>query len=87
VISIPTANEVETTKARITDIFPCPLINPTISGKLARWQGLKIMLSIPQTKEALNAIRGELSTACESVINNGSNIFCLRVQMGTVRKE
>jgi hypothetical protein len=60
---IPVENSKETMNARFVEIFPCPLMNPIISGMLAIWQGLKTMLSMPQTKEAPIAISGALSIA------------------------
>ena len=49
VMRMPTANTVATPKARAVVVRPWPMINPTISGMLDRWQGLRTMLRTPHT--------------------------------------
>ena len=39
---------------------------------LDRWQGLRIMLKMPHTKDAASAIAGAPSTACESLMKSCS---------------
>jgi len=63
VIKMPKANSVEIQKARRVDIRPWPLINPTISGMLARWQGLRMTLRMPQINDAGSAINQAPSKA------------------------
>jgi hypothetical protein len=38
--------------ARAVLTRPCPLMKPTISGRLAMWHGLSTMLRIPHTTDA-----------------------------------
>jgi hypothetical protein len=63
VMRMPTAKSVEVQNARRVVIRPCSLTKPTISGMLARWQGLKMMLNTPHTAAAANAMAGPPSTA------------------------
>lgn len=56
VISIPTENMVERKAALPFVMVSRSLINETINGMLAKWQGLNTMLIIPQTKELKRAI-------------------------------
>jgi hypothetical protein len=60
---IPKAKRTDTENALLVDIFPCPLTKPTMSGMLARWQGLSKILRIPHTMEAKTAIKGAPSIA------------------------
>jgi hypothetical protein len=77
VISIPMENISEVKNARFVDICPCSLINPTIKGMLARWHGLRIILNMPQTKEARIAIMGVDCMALVSVVNRYSITYLL----------
>ena len=63
VIKMPTANSDEMPNARRVVIRPCWSMNPTMSGMLARWQGLSRMLRIPHTNAAVSATAGTPSTA------------------------
>jgi len=63
VTRIPTANSVAMPPARAVETRPWPLIKPTISGMLARWQGLRMMLRMPHTTDAPSASNGAPSTA------------------------
>ena len=49
--------------ARPADFTSCSLMKPTMSGMLARWQGLSTMLRMPQTKAAPSASAGVPWTA------------------------
>jgi hypothetical protein len=40
----------DSVNARPVDFTSCSSMNPTISGMLARWQGLSTMLNTPQIK-------------------------------------
>jgi hypothetical protein len=57
VTRIPEANNKEIRNARFVDIRPCSSINPIISGILARWHGLRMMLNIPQVPDVITAIK------------------------------
>ncbi len=72
VMSIPAENSVAVPHARPVLILPCPLMNPTMRGMLARWHGLRTMLSTPQKAAALNAITGAPSTAWLRLVNKFS---------------
>lgn len=63
VTRIPTANSIAMVKARRALTLPCPLMNPTMRGMLARWHGLRIMLRTPHATDAPSAIAGAPSTA------------------------
>ena len=82
VIKIPTAKRLDMIKARVVEMRPCPSINPTIKGILARWHGLSSMLKIPHVKAAVRAIAGVPSTACVSVVKS----FSIRYQTTNARK-
>jgi len=69
---MPTAKSNEIQNARRVEILPWVSINPTISGILARWQGLSIMLKTPHRKEANKAIQGAPSTACVNWVKSVS---------------
>jgi len=75
VIRMPTAKSEARPKALSVVIRPWPLINPTMSGMLARWQGLSSTLKIPHTKEAAIATAGVPSTAWDRLVNSSSTIF------------
>ena len=63
VMRMPTAKSVEVQNARRAVTTPCSLMKPTMSGMLARWQGLRRMLRMPHTTAAVSAISGAPSTA------------------------
>jgi hypothetical protein len=54
-MSIPSEKSKDNIKAVLIDLSFLPLIKPTINGILARWQGLKMMLSTPHTKAPAKA--------------------------------
>src|SRR5512138_1900478 len=72
VTRMPTANSVAIPLARAVLTRPWPLMKPTISGRLARWHGLRIMLRMPQMNDAPNAIAGAPSTAWLRLVNSCS---------------
>ena len=45
----------ESRNARLVEASSCVEMKPTMSGTLARWQGLKTMLTTPQAKAASSA--------------------------------
>jgi len=75
VTRMPAANTAEMPNARLGLIFPCSPMNPTMSGMLDRWQGLKMMLSTPHTKDALSAMSAEPSTALVRLTHSCSRSF------------
>jgi hypothetical protein len=75
VISIPNENNKESIKARFVLISPWSSMNPTISGILARWHGLRTILSTPHKNEASKATAGLAERASESHVNRSSIII------------
>ena len=73
--SIPLANSVESQNAWRVEVRPCLSMKPTMSGMLARWQGLSNILSTPQTKAAPSATAAVPSTARVSVTNSSCSSF------------
>jgi len=58
VTRISPENRVEMRNARRVEMRPCPSMKPTMSGMLARWQGLSRMLRIPHANAAARATAG-----------------------------
>src|SRR5512139_678650 len=72
VTRMPTAKSVDVQNARRVVTCPCSLMNPTMSGMLARWQGLRMMLRMPHTNDAPRAMAGAPSTARLRLVNSSS---------------
>jgi len=58
ITKMPKLKQVESQKSRFVSIFLYPLKKPMISGMMARWQGLRKMLRIPQTNAVKKTIVG-----------------------------
>ena len=57
IVKIPAENISDKKKAVLADALFLSLTNPMIKGMLERWHGLNNMLSKPQVKAAIRAIK------------------------------
>ena len=59
----------------------CELMKPTMSGTLARWQGLKTMLTTPQANAARSAQPSDWSSqaveGAEDLLEHAPGAYCV----------